>query len=134
MGLQRLDRAQRQQRAEPEGEIRRTPDLGAGRIDRKWQPLAAKCLHESITLLAHASANFARQCIDGIKATDRGPATDFGILRFSNMRIALYYLDGDSIRVLPGMERGKNVNPVWAPDGRSLAFLSDRSGIDNVFL
>jgi Tol biopolymer transport system component len=66
--------------------------------------------------------------------TDRGPATDFDILRFSNMRIALYFLEGDSIRVLPGMERGKNINPVWAPDGRSLAFVSDRSGIDNVFL
>jgi fumarate hydratase class II len=37
-------------------------------------PLAAKCLYESLTLLAHAAANFARQCIDGIKATDRGPA------------------------------------------------------------
>jgi Tol biopolymer transport system component len=66
--------------------------------------------------------------------TDRGPSTDFDILRFSNMRIALYYLDGDSIRVLPGMDRGKNINPVWSPDGRSLAFVSDRSGIDNVFL
>ena len=66
--------------------------------------------------------------------TDRGPATDFDILRFGNMRIALYFLEGDSIRVLPGMERGKNINPVWAPDGRSLAFVSDRSGIDNVFL
>ena len=66
--------------------------------------------------------------------TDRGPDTDFGILRFGNLRIGLYYLDGDSIRVLPGMDRGKNINPVWAPDGRSLAFVSDRSGIDNVFL
>ena len=66
--------------------------------------------------------------------TDRGPATDFDILRFSNMRIALYYLDGDSIQVLPGMDRGKNINPVWGPDGRSLAFVSDRSGINNVFL
>jgi len=67
-------------------------------------------------------------------ATDRGPDTDFGILRFGNVRIALYYLDGDSIRVLQGMEQGKNIDPVWAPDGRSLAFVSDRSGIDNVFL
>jgi len=66
--------------------------------------------------------------------TDRGPDTDFGILRFGNMRIALYDLAGDSIRVLPGMDRGKNIDPVWAPDGRSLAFVSDRSGIDNVFL
>jgi Tol biopolymer transport system component len=66
--------------------------------------------------------------------TDRGPETDFDLLRFGNLRIALYDLDGDSIRVLPYMERGKNVNPVWAPDGRSLAFVSDRSGIDDVYL
>ena len=37
-------------------------------------PLAAKLLHESITLLANACTNFAKNCIDGIKATDRGPA------------------------------------------------------------
>jgi Tol biopolymer transport system component len=67
-------------------------------------------------------------------STDRGPGTDFEVMRFGNMRIALYYLDGDSIATLPGMERGKNINPVWAPDGGSLAFVSDRSGIDNVFL
>ena len=66
--------------------------------------------------------------------TDRGPATDFGILRFGNLRIALYHFDGDSIEVLPGMDVGRNSNPVWAPDGRSLAFRSDRGGIDNLFL
>ncbi len=37
-------------------------------------PLAAHLLHESITLLAHACTNFATQCIDGIKPTERGPA------------------------------------------------------------
>ena len=36
-------------------------------------PLAAKLLHESITLLANACRNLATQCIDGIKATTRGP-------------------------------------------------------------
>jgi Tol biopolymer transport system component len=66
--------------------------------------------------------------------TDRGPATDFQVLRFGNLRIALYHLDGDSVEVLPGMDAGKNVNPVWAPDGRSLIFISDRSGIDDLFL
>jgi len=66
--------------------------------------------------------------------TDRGPETDFQQLRFGNLRIALYHLAGDSIEVLPGMEDGKNTNPVWAPDGRSLAFVSNRSGIANIFL
>ncbi len=66
--------------------------------------------------------------------TDRGPDTDFDALRFGNLRVALYQLDGDSIEMLPRMDDGKNTNPVWAPDGRSLAFVSDRSGIDNVYL
>lgn len=66
--------------------------------------------------------------------TDRGPVTDFQLLRFGNLRIGLYHLDGDSVEILPGMEVGKNVNPVWAPDGRSLIFLSDRGGIDDLFL
>jgi WD40 repeat protein len=67
-------------------------------------------------------------------STDRSPATDFGTLRFGNLRIALYWLDGDSIQVLPNMDEGKNTNPVWSPDGQSLAFLSNRTGISNVFL
>ncbi|HVT79988.1 MAG TPA: aspartate ammonia-lyase, partial [Phycisphaerae bacterium] len=36
-------------------------------------PLAAHLLHESITLLANACTNFAKNCIDGITATTRGP-------------------------------------------------------------
>ena len=66
--------------------------------------------------------------------TDRGPDTDFQTLRFGNFRIALYHLDADTVQLLPHMDDGKNVNPVWSPDGRALAFLSDRSGIPNVYL
>jgi fumarate hydratase class II len=36
-------------------------------------PVMARNLLESISLLAASSANFARQCIDGLKATSRGP-------------------------------------------------------------
>src|SRR2546429_4030343 len=67
-------------------------------------------------------------------ATDRGPATDFSQLRFGNMRIGLYHLENSSIELLPHTEHGKNINPVWAPDGRSIAFVSDRSGISDVYL
>ena len=66
--------------------------------------------------------------------TDRGGETDFDLLRFGNLRIALLHLDSGAIEVLGNMGTGKNINPVWAPDGRSLAFVSDRSGISNVFL
>jgi len=36
-------------------------------------PVAAYCLLETIALLAASTQNLARQCIAGIKATDRGP-------------------------------------------------------------
>jgi len=66
--------------------------------------------------------------------TDRGGETDFDLLRFGNLRIALLHLESGAIDMLGNMEIGKNINPVWAPDGRSLAFVSDRTGIANVFL
>ncbi len=67
-------------------------------------------------------------------ATDRGPATDFDLLKFGRMRIALFHLDNGTIDILDHMDQGKNIDPAWAPDGRSLAFVSDRNGISNIFL
>jgi Tol biopolymer transport system component len=67
-------------------------------------------------------------------ATDRGPQTDFKTLAFSNFRIALYDLATGTVRVLDHMDQGKNVSPQWAPDGHSIAFVSDRSGVSNIFL
>lgn len=66
--------------------------------------------------------------------TDRGGETDFDQLRFGNLRIALYHLDTGSIELLGHMEQGKNINPAWAPDGQSLAFVSDRTGISDIYL
>src|SRR5438876_175121 len=66
--------------------------------------------------------------------TDRGGETDFELLRFGNLRVALFHLDSGAIELLGNMDTGRNINPVWAPDGRSLAFVSDRTGINNVFL
>jgi Tol biopolymer transport system component len=66
--------------------------------------------------------------------TDRGPATNFHDLKFGSLRIALFHLDRGTIDILGHMDQGKNINPVWAPDGRSLAFVSDRTGISNLYL
>jgi Tol biopolymer transport system component len=67
-------------------------------------------------------------------ATDRGGETNFKTLATGNMRIGLYDLDTGSIDLLDNMDRGKNVSPQWAPDGRSIAFVSDRNGVSNIFL
>ena len=66
-------------------------------------------------------------------ATDRGPETDLSLLKFSKWRIAVMDVQTGAIEVLPG-QGGLNLNPQWSPDGRELAFISDRTGIPNVFL
>lgn len=67
-------------------------------------------------------------------ATDRSPKTDFSTLSIGNFRIAIYDIATGEIRSLGGMERGKNISPAWAPDGGSFAFVSDRTGVSNIFL
>ena len=67
-------------------------------------------------------------------STDRGEETDFDRLKYGNLRVALYHLDTREIEILPHQDAGKNLNPVWAPDGGSLVWVSDRTGTDNLYL
>ncbi len=66
-------------------------------------------------------------------ATDRGPDTDLDEIRMSPLNLATYDLTSGRIEILPEMS-GHNTNPQWAPDGNSLAFVSDRTGTYNLFL
>ena len=66
-------------------------------------------------------------------ASDRGEKTDFDLLRFSDWRVALHDMETGQTSVLPGQD-GLNLNPQWAPDGKSLIFVSDRTGVQNLFL
>jgi len=66
--------------------------------------------------------------------TDRGPDTDLKELRFGHYRIALFDLATGESKVLDHMDSGKNINPIWAPDGKSLAFVSDRGGVSDLYL
>src|SRR5207245_5353848 len=66
--------------------------------------------------------------------TDRSPATDFDALKFGSLRIALLHLQTGALDILRHMDQGKNINPAWAPHGRSLASVSDRHGLGNLFL
>ena len=65
--------------------------------------------------------------------SDRGPNTNVELLKFGKWRINLLNVETGAIEVVPG-QGGKNLNPMWAPDGRSIAFISDRTGIPQVFL
>jgi Tol biopolymer transport system component len=65
--------------------------------------------------------------------TDRTDGNALEVLRFNQWRIATLDLATSQITVLPEQD-GLNINPMWAPDSKSLAFISDRSGIANVFL
>ncbi|MEX2177650.1 MAG: BamA/TamA family outer membrane protein [Gemmatimonadaceae bacterium] len=66
-------------------------------------------------------------------ATDRGPGANLQELQLPHWQIALLDIESGAIEVLPG-QAGLNTNPQWAPDSRSIAFVSDRTGISNVFL
>src|SRR3954464_1911109 len=66
-------------------------------------------------------------------ATDRSPETNLAVLKFSKWRIAVMDIQSGAIDVLPN-QGGLNLNPAWSPDGQQLAFISDRTGIPNIFL
>ncbi|HYV97206.1 MAG TPA: hypothetical protein VE967_07145 [Gemmatimonadaceae bacterium] len=65
--------------------------------------------------------------------SERGPDTDLEILKFGNWRISVLNLESGDVTVLPN-QTGRNLNPMWAPDGQSLAYVSDRTGTANIFL
>ena len=65
-------------------------------------------------------------------ATDRG-RTNLASLKLGKLQIAVYDVNTGAIDVLPGQE-GLNINPVWSPDGSSIAYVSDRNGTPNIYL
>ncbi len=64
--------------------------------------------------------------------TDRF-TTDLPRLRTGDYRLAALDPVTGAVRPLPSFTEGKNINPQWASDGKSLYFLSDRTGITNIY-
>jgi hypothetical protein len=67
-------------------------------------------------------------------STDRTAATDFVRLSYGDLRVALYHLERGEIEVLPQQDEGRNINPVWSPDSRSVVWVSDRTGTKDLYL
>ncbi|HKJ92483.1 MAG TPA: BamA/TamA family outer membrane protein, partial [Longimicrobiales bacterium] len=65
--------------------------------------------------------------------TDRGPETDFRQLKYGPMHIALMDVRTRDIRLLDVFRTGKHINPQFSPDGKSLYFISDADGFDDIF-
>lgn len=65
-------------------------------------------------------------------ATDRF-TTDLNDLAIGHYRIGLLDVAGGQIRPLATFEAGNSMNPQWAPDNSAIFFLSDSSGIPNIY-
>jgi hypothetical protein len=64
--------------------------------------------------------------------TDRY-TTDVDSLTFGDYRLASLDVATLALSPLPAFEHAKNINPQWASDGAHLYFVSDRSGISDVY-
>ncbi|MGW8281875.1 MAG: hypothetical protein ACWGON_01135 [Gemmatimonadota bacterium] len=60
-------------------------------------------------------------------------STDLQTLAYGNYRLAVIDPDSGEIQALPVFGRGKHINPQWSADGQNLYFVTDVSGISNVY-
>jgi len=75
-------------------------------------PVAAYCLLESIALLATSTQNLARECIAGIKATDRGPRlVEQGLMLATALAPAIGY-DAAAKIAKEALSSGKTIREV----------------------
>ncbi len=64
--------------------------------------------------------------------TDRF-GTDLAMLTFGEYRIGLISPEGGDITELPGFDSGKHIDPQWGGDAQNLYFVSDVTGVSNVY-
>ena len=67
-----------------------------------------------------------------VLVTDRF-TTDTTFLKAGDYQLALMDVATEKIAPLHIFDKGKHINPQWSPDGKSLYFISDQSGTDNVY-
>lgn len=65
--------------------------------------------------------------------SDRGSSTDFSVLEYSKPRVAFLDVRSGAVEVLEIFGDVKHINPQYAPDGRSLYFISDQDGFSDIY-
>ncbi len=60
-------------------------------------------------------------------------STNMDWLEIGNYEIALLDVETGEIRKVLGFPTGKNINPQWSPDGKSLYFISDQAGKSDLY-
>ncbi len=66
-------------------------------------------------------------------SSDRGPSTSFETLTFSDLQLCTIDVASGSVTVHPAFPHGKHLNPQYSPDGRSLFFISDQDGFNDIY-
>ena len=64
--------------------------------------------------------------------TDRF-TTNAALLHAGDYRLAVLDVSSGRISPVSTFSQGKNINPQWTPDSRSLYFVSDQNGISNIY-
>ncbi len=65
--------------------------------------------------------------------TDRGAGTDLENLLFGPPQVAILDVGTGRVSLLPG-QVGKGISPQWGPEGKHLAFVSDRDGVSDIYV
>ncbi len=65
--------------------------------------------------------------------TDQTPGTDFRRLTHGPLQVAILDLETGEIELPHLFKRGKQINPQFSPDGRSLYFISDQDGFSDIY-
>ena len=66
-------------------------------------------------------------------STDRASGTDFTQLTHGEMRLALIDVASHNIRNLDTFSQGKSINPEFSLDGNDVYFVSDRTGVSDIY-
>ena len=66
-------------------------------------------------------------------STDRGSETNFSSLTHGPVRLATIDVGSGAITTLNAFNEGKQINPQYSPDGSAVYFVSDRSGVSDIY-